>query len=162
MRAPEPHPAGRGSCACACGVLLAMLLVVAPVQAQQLRVRQRADLDFGVVLAGTMATVQPWDATAAEWDVQMPRNASGFVSFSLPAALTSGASSLPLSFGASSAVWSNGNQPQNGTTFDPRTGIGVTPSRQNMAVWLGGAVAPPVNQRAGAYTGVVTLTVVVN
>lgn len=121
------------------------------------------DLEFGVVVAGVAATVLPSDAGAAEFEISAPPASSLFLTFSLPIQLRSGADVLPVSFGSGSAEWSQRKSAAGRTSFDPGTGTQVDLERgRNVYLWLGATISPPALQPAGAYTGVVTLTAVLN
>lgn len=126
-----------------------------------LTVTGQANLDFGNVFPGVNKTVAITDATAGRWLVQGEGGAEVTLAFTLPANLSDGANTLPISFGAGSAGYNTTNNPGAATTFDPAAGatanLGVAPAE--LYVWIGGTVTPAVSQPAGLYTGTITLTV---
>lgn len=126
------------------------------------------DLDFGTVLKGVAATVPPTAVNAGEWQVSGSPNAFVAISFTLPTQLTNiqalPGSTMPISFGATSAVWRRStNDPAGGTTFDPASGavgrLGPPPT-PNMYIWLGGTVNPAPTAKPGIYQGTVVVSLV--
>lgn len=111
-----------------------------------------ADLDFGQVLPGVPTQVLPADggqftvAGAADEDV--------ILDFTLPASLTAGALTLPVSFDAGYGAGAPDNTIDPST--DPTVNLGAT---GGFDVFLGGTVTPAIDQAAGSYDGTVTLTV---
>jgi hypothetical protein len=68
---------------------------------------------------------------------------------------------LPLAFGGNDAGFSVSQSVNNQVAFDPRTPYQPTLSNNGRgSVFLGGTANPSVGQRAGNYTGTITLTVV--
>ena len=150
--------------------LCATLVVLVPVPAAaqgggggDLVVTRLADLSFGTMYAGMPTQVLHTDATAAQFEVQGPRDATVLVTFSLPSSIRSGANTLPVMFQPGDASWSGQDRPSGRTTFDPAAGTTVVvPRSRRFYVWLGGTVSPPMSQPAGSYAGTLTVTVVVN
>jgi hypothetical protein len=126
-------------------------------------VRTRA-LEFGPVLPGIVTTVNPRTAAnAGEFELRGMRRADFTATFTLPAALTVGPHSMPITFGAQSGCQ---DKDARGACryFDPRapfTGqIANRPAPQNtFFFWLGGSVAPAADQQPGLYRGTITLQV---
>lgn len=142
------------------------------------------DLEFGTVVPGTSRTVTPGAAAScagclsAMWT--MPRISNGnqvgrqFVQLTytaLPSTLThtDGATTMPISWtnAGSAALMKNGTEyywhtpwtPVQGTSHSVRVnpdpaGVG---GQRHLNIYLGGTLAPPASQKAGAYYGVVTL-----
>jgi hypothetical protein len=126
------------------------------------------DLNFGTVIKGVATTVTPTAANAGEWQISGSSNALVIISFTLPAQLTNiqalPGSTMPISFGATSAIWRRAtNDPAAGTTFDPATGavgrLGPPPN-PTMYIWLGGTVNPAPTAKPGIYQGTVVLSLV--
>jgi hypothetical protein len=131
---------------------------VGPIQVTPLR-----DLQFGQVLPGTSNTVIPTAAAAGQFVALGNPLSQANVSFSLPANLTAGPLSMPISFSSTSARVGWFNNPNFFVqTFDPAAGIDARfpPGflGSSLYVWLGGQVSPAVAQVAGFYTGTVVLT----
>lgn len=136
-----------------------------PLSAQRpLTVQGTRSLTFGSLLAGVNKHVLRTDAiNAGQLDVSGPKNVQVLLTFTLPAVMTGPlGATLPLSFGSSDAGWSPPQQQATQVAFDPRIPF-QAPLDQNgkVSVYLGGTAQPGANQRAGSYTGTVTLTVVV-
>jgi len=67
---------------------------------------------------------------------------------------------LPLVFGGNDGGFSASQSIASQVGFDPRTPYLATFASNRASVFLGGTANPSVSQRAGTYTGTVTLTVV--
>lgn len=158
-------------------VWLALMLAVAPwAQAQPnnasinatanvlrpVTVAAQNNLDFGNVFPGVNASVALTDATAGRWQVSGETSAEVTLGLTLPANLTSGANTLPISFGATDAGYNVANDASTASTFDPSAGattnLSGDPTGQ-LWVWIAGTVSPTASQAAGSYTGTITLTV---
>lgn len=113
---------------------------------------------LGAVFPNTTRTVLPSDAASGSFTLAGAANAEVTLTFTLPANLTFGVNSLPISFGASSAGHNVANSRAGLTTFNPAavatTRLDVASG--NLYVFIGGSVSP-VAQPAGAYTGAITL-----
>lgn len=126
-----------------------------------LTVAGQRDLDFGLVTQGSAPTVTVAAAGSGRWRVSGTSRAEVRLAFLLPSLLTVDASSMPISFGSTSAGQLGLNLPTFATLFDPaagatarlRAGLGV------LFVWLGGTVTVAPAQPPGLYTGAVTLVV---
>lgn len=119
-------------------------------------------LDFGAVVAGAPVTVPATGATAAKFEVAPPRGGGAMVTFTLPPSLTSGAATLPIEFDATSGAWAETTATAGATYFDPRQTQVTMPKNAIYYFWIGGRVTPGPSQPAGSYTGVITLSAVVN
>jgi len=124
------------------------------------------DLNFGTVLKGVATTVQPTAATAGEWQVTGSSNAFVIISFTLPTVLTNiqalPGSTMPITFGLTSARWNRANNnPATATPFSPALGIVGRlgpPPNPNMYIWLGGTVNPAPTAKPGIYQGNVVVS----
>ncbi len=121
-------------------------------------------LTFGSLLAGVNKSVLRTDAIhGGQFDISGPSRASVLLTFMLPASMAGpGGATLPLSFGSNDGGWSPPQQIGTQTAFDPRVPY-TAPLDQNgkVSVYLGGTAKPTASQKAGSYTGTITLTVVV-
>jgi hypothetical protein len=126
------------------------------------------DLNFGTVIKGVATTVQPTAATAGEWQVTGSSNAFVIISFTLPTVLTNiqalPGSTMPITFGLTSARWNRANNnPATATPFSPALGavgrLGPPPN-PNMYIWLGGTVNPAPTAKPGIYQGAVIVSLV--
>jgi len=121
-------------------------------------------LTFGTLLAGVNKSVLRTDAiNGGQLDVSGPSRASVLLTFTLPVTMAGPAgATLPISFGSNDGGWSPPQQIGTQTGFDPRVPFNA-PLDQNgkVSVYLGGTAKPTANQKAGSYTGTITLTVVV-
>ena len=124
------------------------------------------DLNFGTVIKGVATTVLPTAATAGAWQVTGSSNAFVIISFTLPTQLTNiqalPGSTMPITFGLTSARWNRANNnPAAGTPFSPAIGaVGRfgPPPNPNMYIWLGGTVNPPAAAKPGIYQGTVVVS----
>lgn len=125
------------------------------------------DLDFGTVTTGMATTVLPTSASAGAFIVTGEKNERVAISFTLPTELVhtvlGPGTTLPITFGPSSAIWRRRtNDPSGGTAFNPATGAtGMLgpPVEPILYIWLGGTVNPPLAQTAGTYRATVVCTV---
>jgi hypothetical protein len=122
------------------------------------------DLDFGNVVQGIPITVNPQTAAnAGRFQLNGRPNAEFQISFTLPAALQSGALTLPIAFGPASACGRTTNVQATCTTFDPAVGRTARirtagPPNNNYFVWVGGTLTPAPGQPGGIYQGTITAT----
>jgi spore coat protein U-like protein len=139
----------------------------AQVIGQAITVTSLQDLNFGTVLKGVPTTVLPSNAAAGAWQVQGDKNAQVTIAFTLPTVLTNiqalPGSTMPITFGAASALWNRGiNSVVGATPFDPGSGttgrIGPPPN-PFIYVWIGGTVTPAATAKPGIYTGTIIVTV---
>jgi hypothetical protein len=128
-----------------------------------LRVRGERPLTFGTVLPGVARPVLRTDpAASGEFSIRAGKFLTVLLQFSLPTSLSGpGGSAMPLTFGSDDAGYSTttiGAQ----VGFDPSVGgTGQLDKNGQGLVFLGGTARPTTGQSAGAYSGVVVLTVVV-
>lgn len=139
----------------------------AQVIGQAITVTSLRNLTFGTVLKGVPTSVLPSNAAAGAWQVQGDKNAQVTITFTLPTVLTNiqalPGSTMPISFGAASALWNRGtNSVVGATPFDPGSGttgrIGPPPN-PFIYLWIGGTVSPAANAKPGIYTGTIVVSV---
>ena len=124
------------------------------------------DLSFGSVPKGVATTVTPAGATAGEWQITGNPNAFVTVAFTLPTVLTNiqalPGSTMPISFGLTSALWRRANNnPAGATPFSPALGtVGRLgpPANPTFNVWIGGTVNPALTAKPGIYQGTIILS----
>lgn len=116
---------------------------------------------FGDVIPGLQNTVQPTDVIrSGQFNITGPSLAQVEITFALPATLSNGGATMPISFGATSAGYSSSGAIGSQTPFDPRS-----PFRTNLSplgrgsTFIGGIVAPAGTQSAGSYSGSLGMTV---
>ena len=126
-----------------------------------LEVTRERDLDFGDVIRGVPATIPVANAASGRFRIRGTRGAEVSLDFLLPAFLTVGANTLPISFGPTAAGHYTLPQPQNAVLFDPHVTriTRLRPSNGFLYAWLGGTVSPSLTQPPGVYTGAITLVV---
>jgi Domain of unknown function (DUF4402) len=125
-----------------------------------------SNLAFGSVLKGVATTVAPSQAGAGEWQVSGGANANVNISFTLPTQLVNiqaqPGSTMPISFGATSALWRRANNnPAGATAFNPNVGtVGKLgpPPNPTMYIWIGGTVTPAATAKPGIYRGTVIVS----
>lgn len=145
--------------------LAALAAWATPGAAQRpVTVQGARSLTFGTLLAGVNKSVLRTDAiNGGQLDISGPGRASVLLTFTLPTTMAGPAgATLPISFGSNDGGWSPPQQIGTQTGFDPRAPF-TAPLDQNgkVSVYLGGTAKPTANQKAGSYTGTITLTVVV-
>ncbi len=117
-------------------------------------------LTFGTLLPGMPSVVSRTDAVkSGRFDLGGPHDTQGQVTFTLPSVLTGPAgATLPLSFGGSDAGYSQSQNIGSQVGFDPNQPFLITFSGQGRgSIFLGGTARPAPIQRAGSYTGTITL-----
>jgi hypothetical protein len=139
-------------------------LCASPLAAQgrKIRVDGVRPLSFGQLLAGAPATVLRTDpANSGQFDLRAQNSDQVILTFSLPSSMSGPAgASLPLSFSGSDAGFSTAGSIGSQVAFDPRQSYVATMSKQGRgSVFLGGTATPAFNQRPGAYSATITLTV---
>ena len=84
------------------------------------------------------------------------------LTFSLPTAMTGPAgASMALSFGGSDAGYSVSQSIGSQVGFDPKqVFVGQLDKNGRVAVFIGGTALPATSQRAGSYTAILTLSVI--
>lgn len=142
----------------------AMLLgVPLAAQGKPLTVTGVRGVTFGAVLPGVPSVVLRTDpANSGQLDIKGPKG-NVLLSFVLPLRMTGPAGALmPLSFGASDAGFSQTQAIGSQVGFDPKQPFTATLSNSGRgSVFLGATANPATNQRAGAYTATIILTVTV-
>ena len=124
------------------------------------------DLDFGTVPKGVATTVAPAAAAAGQWQVTGNPNSFVTIAFTVPTVLTNiqalPGSTMPISFGLTSALWRRANNdPTGATPFSPALGtIGRfgPPPNPTINIWIGGTVNPAPTAKPGIYQGTVILS----
>jgi hypothetical protein len=117
-------------------------------------------LAFGTLLPGIPTIVARTDAAkSGQFTLTGPHHSQAQLTFTLPAVLTGpGGATLPLLFGASDAGYSQSQNIGGQIGFDPKQPFLITFSGQGRgSVFLGGTARPAPTQRAGSYTGTITL-----
>jgi len=124
------------------------------------------DLSFGSVPKGVATTVTPAAAAAGQWQITGNPNAFATIAFTLPTVLTNiqalPGSTMPISFGLTSALWRRAsNNPAGATPFSPALGtVGRfgPPPNPTINIWIGGTVNPAPTAKPGIYQGTVILS----
>ena len=147
-------------------VVLGALLPVMPLQSQgkPLTVTGVRGLLFGAVLPGVPRVVSRTDpANSGEYDIKGVKDSQVLLTFTLPTAMNGPAGALmPLVFGSSDAGYSQSQAIGSQIGFDPKQSFtGVLSKNGRGTVFIGATANPAANQRAGAYTATLTLTVTV-
>ena len=139
----------------------------ANVIGQAVTVTTLSNLNFGSVPKGVATTVLPTAAGAGAWQIQGSKNADISMAFVLPAVLTNiqalPGSTMPISFGATSARWNRAtNNVAGATAFNPiagTTGKLGPPANPFLYLWIGGTVSPAAATKPGVYTGTIIVTI---
>ncbi|HEV8265568.1 MAG TPA: hypothetical protein VGQ06_11495 [Gemmatimonadales bacterium] len=120
------------------------------------------DLTFGTVLPGVPRVIARTDpAYSGQFDLKGPKDNQVLLAFTLPLVMTGPAGAqMPLVFGASDAGYSQSEAIGSQIGFDPKQPFTATLSKNGKgSVFIGATANPATNQRAGAYTATLTLTV---
>jgi hypothetical protein len=143
-------------------VTTCVFLVARPLSGQITVVAIR-DLTFGTVIVGVPTAVPPDDPVrSGQFEISGSRPSDQLVfQFTLPNQLAGPAgATMPISFGATDALASS-IVPASRRSFDPRAPATFRVNTRNpFSIFIGGTVAPPAGQRAGTYTGLILLTVI--
>lgn len=123
------------------------------------------DLNFGVVIQGVASQVAPTDPVrSGQFYFRTPGIGSRVrIQFTLPTRLNgpTGAT-LPITFQTTDGFIKGTASNSIGLTFNPNvTSTFNMVTSPDANVWLGGRVTPAANQRVGAYTNTVVMTVTV-
>jgi len=118
---------------------------------------------FGTVLPGVPRVVLRTDpANSGQFDIKVPKSPV-LLSFVLALTMTGpGGALMPLTFGASDGGYSQTQTIGSQVGFDPKQPYTANvPNNGRASIFLGATANPATNQRAGAYTGTITLNVTV-
>ena len=141
--------------------LVLTLTAIMPLAGQRpLTVTGIQSLTFGTLIPGIPSVVPRTDAVkSGRFDVGGPHDTQGQVTFTLPSVLTGPAgATLPLTFGGSDAGYSQSQNIGSQVGFDPKQPFLISFSGQGRgSVFVGGTALPAPTQRAGSYTGTITL-----
>jgi hypothetical protein len=155
--------------------LLAWLVIGAPLlgasappilgaQGKPLTVTGVRGVTFGAVFPGVPRVISRTDpANSGQFDIKGPNRSNVLLSFVLPLTMTGPAGAqMPLSFGSSDAGYSQSQAIGSQIGFDPKQPFTAALANNGRgSVFVGGTANPTANQRAGAYTATITLTVTV-
>jgi hypothetical protein len=140
--------------------LLALALLTAATEAGA-QVTTLRGLAFGTITSGTTTQVLKTSVSAAQWRITGVFLLGGTFTLTLPTTLTGPGAPMPITFGTTDAQRNTANNPNSGSSFNPHgsQSIPVLTLGGTIYVWLGGSVAPPLNQAPGNYDATVVLTV---
>jgi hypothetical protein len=145
----------------------AMLSAAAPpaLRAQRpLTVTGVRGITFGAVFPGVPRVIPRTDpAGSGQFDIRGPNRAQVLLAFLLPLTMTGPAGAqLPLAFSSSDAGYSQSQSIGSQVGFDPKQPFTAVLSNNGRgSVFMGATANPAANQRAGAYTATITLTVTI-
>jgi hypothetical protein len=120
-------------------------------------------LIFGTVLPGVPTHVLRTDpVNSGQFEVRGPPPKTVVLTFTLPVVLNGPVgATMPLSFATNDGGYSATNSILSQVAFDPHVPYATALGNNRVGVFLGGTVSPTPTQRAGSYTAVVILSVVV-
>jgi hypothetical protein len=149
----------------AVGAALLGAAVPAGAYGQTLTVTGAHNLTFGAVLPGVARVIARTDpANSGRFNITTDQNGNNMrLTLTLPAAMTGPAGAqMPLAFQSGDAGYSATQNIGSQVGFDPRVPFtAMIPNNGRASLFLGGRANPATNQRAGAYTATITLTVTV-
>jgi uncharacterized protein DUF4402 len=128
---------------------------------QPINVTGARDLAFGNVFPGVNRSVAVTDPNSGRWDVTGQVSGTVQLTFGLPATLSDGTNTMPI--GTYVGHWNQSNSPVGGTGFTPSaapTNAQLHAVTGEAYVFIGATVSPATNQPAGAYSGMLSMTVV--
>ena len=131
-------------------------------QGKPLTVTGVRGITFGAVFPGVPTVISRTDpANSGQLDIKGPNRGQVLLTFILPVSMAGPAGAqMPLAFGSSDAGYSEAQAIGSQIGFDPRQPFTATLSNNGRgSVFVGGTANPTANQRAGAYTATLTLTV---
>jgi len=148
--------------------LLSLLLALSGAttlasQGKPLQVQGTRALTFGAVLPGVPRVISRMDPTnSGQFDISGQKNAGVQLTFTLPTVMTGPAgATMPIVFGGSDAGYSPPSSIGSQVAFDPRQPFATAlDNNGRVSVYIGATARPAPTQRAGSYTGTLTLNVV--
>jgi hypothetical protein len=143
------------------GVVLVALALSLDATEAGAQVTTLRGLTFGTVTSGTTTSVLKTSVSAAQWRMTGTFVLGGTFQLTLPTTLTGPGPAIPITFGNTDGQRNTANNPNGGASFNPHASQSVSLSvvPTTIYVWLGGSLAPPLNQTPGAYSATVVLTV---
>jgi hypothetical protein len=156
---PSSHHRRSGALPRRAAPCLCVLLGTVPaVAGAQYSVAQVQPLAFGYLTQGVTEVVAATDAFR-RGVVTVDGSGQAYVRVVLPVALTSPqGGTIPLQFLTGDVTAQESGKPAG--AFDPATATRVNLGKGTASLFIGGRAVPAVDQRAGAYTG--TMTVIVS
>jgi hypothetical protein len=120
------------------------------------------DISFGTDFGRREKRLDHSDGGAAKFQIQWKNETDIVITTILPSFFISadGSEKISVSFNERSASWSTIDDVSSRTSFDPRQPLSLSLKENHIIyVWIGGALHPSGSQRAGKYSGSITLTV---
>jgi hypothetical protein len=147
-------------------IVVGAVMFAMPLQGQgrPLTVTGVRGVTFGAVLPGVPRVILRTDpANSGQIDIRGPNRGTVLLTFVLPVAMNGPAGALmPITFGAGDAGFSITQTIGSQVGFDPKQPFtGTLPPNGRASVFLGATANPATSQRAGSYTGTITLNVTV-
>lgn len=124
------------------------------------RITNVRNMAFNNLLPGITGTIATTNSKAGRFSVDIRKNLTLAVTFTLPTHLTSGSYNLPITFTATKS--NNSNDGVMGTSFDPYSGTTIRRNSSSTRYWylrLGGTILTPTNQQGGNYSGSIIVTI---
>lgn len=138
-----------------------MLFVPTASQAQVTAIKGLA-FTPNPLISGTTTTIAPNTADAAVFRIRGILGVGGSFTFTLPTSLlhTDNSTTMPVSFSGTSAMYRFGSSIPGGTAFNPAVGVSglYVVVLTDIYIFVGGSVSPPLNQKAGSYSGTIVFT----
>lgn len=143
--------------------MLAIGPFVTPTAAEaQVTVQKHLVFTPSPLITGTSTTILPNSANAAVFRIRGILGIGGSFSFTLPSTLkhTDNSTTMPITFSATSAMYRFGNPTPGGTTFNPAVGVSglYIVVLTDIYIFVGATLNPPLNQKAGSYSGTIVFT----
>jgi len=143
--------------------LLFLLLEITPLAfAQDITVNE--NLTFGPIFPGVPKTISKYSpGEAAEFIITGTPNAEVAIDISLPPYMYTTGDNMQLVFSNTDCAFDTSSAPDQTHPLDdninPRRTIISRLGTSGLTIWLGGTVVPSLNQKPGAYSGSIVLTV---
>lgn len=144
-------------------LILFLLSISSPLTLAQ-NISVNDNLTFGAIFPGVPKTVSKYiPGEAAEFYIAGTANAEVFIDFTLPPYMYTTGDNMQLIISTTAcALDSSATPDQTNPLVDNVNPWHTIVSRlgsSGLTIWLGGTVVPTLNQRPGAYSGVIVLTV---
>ncbi len=131
-------------------------------QGKPITVQGVRSLTFAAVLPGVPRVIARTDpVNSGQYDITGANNSQVQLNFTLPSTMAGPAgATMPIVFGGSDAGYSASQTIGSQVAFDPKQPFLATLNKNGRgSVFVGATVQPTPTQRAGSYTGTLTLTV---
>jgi hypothetical protein len=145
-----------------CALLFMLPGISSTAFAQDITVNE--NLTFGSIFPGVPKAISKYSpGEAAEFFISGTPNAEVAIDFTLPPYMYTTGDNMQLVFSTTDCSFDTSSAPDQthplNDNINPRHTIISRLGSSGLTIWLGGTVIPSLNQKPGAYSGSITLTV---